>query len=266
MILACDIGNTNIAIGVFRDGALVLKSSFPTNGLKQFPGVLQSSLKKKGFGFIEIKAAVICSVVPGLNKAVEAAIKSLGNIPLYWLGKNLKVPIKNLYAKPKQVGQDRLLCAYMAMKLYGAPVISIDLGTALTFDVVSQNKAYRGGIILPGLALALSALHQNTALLPEVKVRRGRSLIGNDTKESMLSGITFGYGSLIDGLADKLKEKIGKNAKVVLTGGGSLFIKPYCRTVDYVEPDLIVRAMAQVLREKKIIAKIIANCNRKCER
>ena len=255
MILACDIGNTNIAIGAFCDGALVLKSSFPTKDLKQFACGLRNSLKKKGFSVLEVKAAVICSVVPALNKAVEEAIRSLGGEApsLYWLGKNLKVPIRNLYAKPKQVGQDRLLCAYMAMKLYGAPVISIDLGTALTFDVVSKEKAYVGGIILPGLALSLSALHDNTALLPEVSLREPKSIIGDDTRESMLSGITFGYGSLIDGLIGKLKEKIGKNAKVVLTGGGSLFIKPYCRAVDYVEPDLIIKAMAQVLRDKKIL-------------
>ena len=249
MILAVDIGNTTITIGIFRRKKLILKSSLAAQKYRKFKTFLEENLKKSHNALSAIECAVICSVVPGVTPTIEKAIGSKGNIPVYVLGKNLKVPIKNLYAKPKQVGQDRLLCAYMAMKLYGAPVISIDLGTALTFDVVSKNKEYLGGIIFPGLTLSLAVLHRYTALLPEVELKQSKALIGKNAQGSMLSGITYGYGSLIDGLVEKLKKEIHGKPKIIATGGDSLFVKRYCASIDFFEPGLIFKGMAELFEE-----------------
>lgn len=247
MILTVDIGNTNITIGVFRVKKLISKSSLATQQYRKFKHFLEDSVKKGHCALSDIECAVICSVVPQVTPTIERIIAAKVSRPVYVLGKNLNIPIKNLYAKPKQVGQDRLLCAYMATRLYGAPVISIDVGTAITFDVVSKNREYLGGIILSGLTLSLTALHSYTALLPQVPLRRTKSLIGKDTKTSMLSGVSFGYGSLIDGLIEKLKKQIGAQAKAVATGGDSLFIKPYSKRIDYFEPDMALKGMALLL-------------------
>jgi type III pantothenate kinase len=246
MILACDIGNTNIAVGLFKGRSLVLKSCLPTQKSTHFKSFLRNSFGTKSILPGKIGAAVICSVVPGVNRSIKKAIKAIAAIPIYVLGENLEVPIKNLYAYPRQVGQDRLACAYAAQKLYGAPVITVDLGTAITLDVVSEKREYLGGIILPGLNLSLSALHRQTALLPQTGLRRPKALIGRDTADSMLSGATFGFGAMIDGLIEKLKERLKEPAKVIAVGGDCLFIKPYCRQVDYFEEDLILRGMVEL--------------------
>lgn len=252
MILASDIGNTTIAIGLCKGDRLALKGRLPTKDFKQFKSFLKNILKKRNVAPSKLESAVICSVVPKINREIKNAIRGIVDIPIYLLGENLTVPIKNLYARPRQVGQDRLVCAYTAMKLYGAPVINVDLGTAITFDLVSKNREYLGGIILPGLHLSLSALHRQTALLPEIKLVKPKTLIGKDTPGSMLSGVTFGFGSMIDGLIEKLKKELKDNPKVIATGGDCLFIKPYCRKVDYFEPDLILKGMAELAGKKRL--------------
>ena len=250
MILACDIGNTNIAFGFFEMNALVLKAKLQTTGYGKFKSYLENMLKSNNAGLSKIQASIICSVVPRINKKIKEALSDITGRPVYLVGKDLAVPIKNLYAMPGQVGQDRLVCAYIALRIYGAPVICVDLGTAITFDIVSKNREYLGGIILPGLNLSLSALHQNTALLSEIKLAHPKTMIGTDTRQSMLSGMAFGFSSLIDGLADKLKKGLGSETKIVVCGGDSLFIKRYCRKIDYFAPDLILKGLAELLNEK----------------
>ncbi|OGX32125.1 MAG: hypothetical protein A3D27_03290 [Omnitrophica WOR_2 bacterium RIFCSPHIGHO2_02_FULL_46_37] len=250
MNLVCDIGNTHIALGFFKKKRLVLKTKLETPKAAQFETFLKNTLSSKNIAFPRIRAGIICSVVPALNKKIKNALSSLTDKPVYLLGKDLTVPIKNLYAKPGQVGQDRLICAYMASLLYGAPAITVDLGTAITFDLVSENREYLGGVILPGLHLSLAALHQNTALLPGIKLEHPETIIGRDTRQSMLSGITFGFGSLIDGLADKLKKRLGAKTKVIACGGDALFIKPYCKKIDYFAPDLILIGLSKLLNDK----------------
>lgn len=246
MILACDIGNTSITIGIFKGRRLMIKSGLLTARAGQFKPFLNKTIKKRGLAPAKIMSAAICSVVPRLNEKIKKAIQAVIGGPVRVLGEDLEVPIKNLYAEPRQVGQDRLVCAFAAARLYGVPVISIDLGTAITFDVVSKDREYLGGVILPGLGLSLAALHNHTALLPEIKVARARALIGRDTRTSMLSGITYGFGSMIDGLIDRLKEELGKKIKTVATGGDSLFIRRYCGRIDCFDPDLVLKGIAEL--------------------
>lgn len=250
MNLVCDIGNTHIGLGFFKKNKLILKTQLETSKAAQFETFLKNIISSKNIAFARIRASIICSVVPRLNKKIKNALAALIARPVYLVGKDLIVPIKNLYAKPKQVGQDRLICAYMASLLYGAPVITVDLGTAITFDAVSKDRQYLGGVILPGLDLCLSALHRNTALLPEVKLAHLKTIIGKDTRQSMLSGITFGFGSLIDGLADKLKKRLGAKTKVIACGGGALFVKPYCNKIDYFDAGLILKGLSKLLDDK----------------
>ncbi|MFA4888398.1 MAG: type III pantothenate kinase [Candidatus Omnitrophota bacterium] len=237
MLLAIDIGNTNINLGVFQGNRLVKRYCFATKGTNY-----RSWLKKVCKGN-KIKQAVICSVVPLAAKLIEKElVKLLGKRP-YNIGKDIIVPIKNLYRKPRQVGQDRLVNAYAAVMLYGAPLIIVDFGTAITFDVISKDKGYLGGMILPGLRISLEALKRCTALLPEVELAKPKEFIGRDTRNSMLSGVVYGFAALTDSLTARIKEKLGHKVKVIGTGGNIRLLKQYCRCFSRVDPDLTLRGI-----------------------
>lgn len=247
MILVCDIGNTNITVGLSKNNNFIIKKKIKTEEYGRFGEFLKKISHNK------ITAAIICNVASRFTAlSIKNVFREMIDAPVYVIGESLKVPIKNLYSKPKQVGCDRLVASYAAMRIYGAPVMVIDLGSAITVDLVSANKEYLGGIIACGINLSLSALHSNTALLPKLKLSHPKQLIGKDTKESMLSGVTFGLGSLVDGLIVKLRNELKDNSiKVVATGGDSLFIKHYCREINYFEPDLILKGMLMLENNRK---------------
>ena len=241
MLLAIDIGNTNISLGIFQCNRIIKRFNIPTKDYNL------ENLKKK-LVMTDIDDAVICSVVPNTCKILENDLKSsLGRRP-YIIGKDIKVPIRNLYQKPGQVGQDRLVNAYAGVMFYGVPLIVVDFGTAVTFDVVSKNKAYLGGMILPGLQISLDALAERTALLPKIKLNKPREFIGRDTQDSMLSGIVYGFAALTDELTKKIKNKIGKNALVIGTGGNISLIKTYCKTLDKIDKDLTLKGLSFIYR------------------
>lgn len=249
-LLVGDIGNTNIAVGLFQGKRLVHKTKFPTSQVKRFRQFINQNLKAKGIVFSQIEAMVICSVVPATLTSLKAFFKTLKNIPVYILGDpNIIAPIKNLYAQPQQVGQDRLVNAYAASRLYGAPLVVIDFGTAVTLDVISKNREYLGGMILPGLELSLDALAMRAALLPKVKLERPKEFIGRDTESSMLSGIVYGFAALTDGLSQMIKKEIGNSAKVIGTGGNINLIAHYCQNLDKIDPDLTLKGLNLIFRD-----------------
>jgi len=236
VLLAVDIGNTSISFGIFKVKRLVKRFCLPTRGyrLRQIKRALSGCC---------IDTAVISSVVPASAISLEKELqKLLGFLP-YIIGTDLKVPIKNSYRKPAQVGSDRLVNAYAGVELYGAPLVVIDFGTAITFDVISKGKAYLGGMIMPGAEISLEALSEHTALLPKVRLKEPREFIGRDTKNSMLSGIFYGLASAADSLSRRIKDKIGKKAKVVGTGGNISAFSRYCREMDYVDTDLTLKGI-----------------------
>jgi type III pantothenate kinase len=192
---------------------------------------------------VRVNNCIICSVVPRATRRLKKDLSRLLNKKPLVLGENIKVPIKNIYLKPGQVGQDRLANAYAGVKLYAAPIIIVDFGTAITFDVISKRKEYLGGLILPGLDISLDGLANRTALLPKIKLEKPRGLIGRDTKNSILSGIIYGFAALTDDLTKRIKNRIGKQAKVIGTGGGIDLIKYYCKGIDRVDKDLTLKGL-----------------------
>jgi type III pantothenate kinase len=233
-ILAIDIGNTNITLGVFKGKKLAKRCSLPTRGTGN-PAALKALARRHG-----IKTVVICSVVPGATLEVRRALKGL---KLYNIGKELKVPIKNRYRNPRQVGADRLVNAYAALKLYGAPAIVVDFGTGVTFDIVSGRGEYLGGMILPGLGLSLKALKEHTALLPEVRLRAPKEFIGRDTASSMLSGLVHGFACLTDELNKRIAGKIGGRVKIIVTGGDAKLVAGYATSLKRIDPDLTLKGI-----------------------
>ncbi len=246
MLLAIDIGNTNISLGVFKGRRILKRYSIPTKQNRCLKYL------KKIFNKHNIDNAIICSVVPKKTAALNKDLsKLLGKKPII-IGKDVLVPIKNLYRQPKQVGQDRLVNAYAGTMFFGAPLIVIDFGTAITFDVISRKKEYLGGLILPGLQIALDALADRTALLPKIKLSQPKGLIGADTKNSMLSGIIYGFAMLSDSLTAKIRHIIGKDAKIIGTGGDIGLMRDYCKFTR-VDNDLTLKGL-QLIYVKKALS------------
>ena len=245
MLLAVDIGNTNINLGLFKGNTLIKRFSIATQ-VKDYRPCL-----KRIFGRSRIDDAIISSVVPSAARKIEKDLDCLlGKKPLI-TGRDIKVPVKNLYTRPGQVGQDRLVNAYAGIVIYQPPLVLVDFGTAITFDAVSKNKEYLGGMILPGLAISLEVLNQKTALLPRIKLERPRQFIGRDTKNSILSGIIYGFASLADDLVKRIKNKIGRNAKVIGTGGNIGLIGRYCKNIDRINKDLTLLGLNFIYKQWK---------------
>jgi len=242
MLLAIDVGNTNIAAGLFRGARLVARGRVPTRGSLQ---ALFRSLKARPR---DVDGVILSSVVPRATASLKQALKRLRLKPLI-LGENIQAPIKNRYRIPSQVGQDRLVNGVAAFHLYGGPAIVVDFGTAVTIDMVSARCEYRGGLIVPGVGIALEALVSRAALLPRIALTPPSEFLGRDTRQSMRSGLFHGYGALCDGIVAGLK-KIAPGAKVIATGGHCRLIAPYCRSVQIVNPDLTLHGLCLTYQQK----------------
>ncbi len=248
LIIAIDVGNTNINIGVFKGSRLKLKLNIPTKSSRSIlRNKLRQLLRPLKLAKTQLDMIIICSVVPAKDKLLKRELKAIFKARIVFCGKDIIVPIRNLYKRPKSVGQDRLVTAYGTKRLYGNPLIIIDFGTAVTIEAVSKNGAYLGGIITPGLRITLEALGQKTALLPNLDLSRKVTklpLIGRTTSESMYSGLFFGFSLMISALINELKKKIGKNAKVIATGGDIGNIRKFLsQDIDIIDKDLTLKAL-----------------------
>lgn len=231
MILAIDIGNTTMGFAVIqKTGHMVATAIIDTDAK---PGKIKAVISKI-LRAHPIDRAVICSVVPKATKTLEDVLKK--QIAVSVIGRDIIVPIKNKYKNPKQVGQDRLVGAYGALRIYGKPLIVVDLGTAITFDVISSEGDYLGGAIVPGIRLSAESLFLKTALLPHIDIKAPSNIIGRTTQESILSGLFYGYGSLCRGFIDLISQQIKAKPKVVMTGGHThlmkKFVSPKIRIID----------------------------------
>jgi len=244
MLVTIDIGNTNINFGIFSGGEIIKKFFIPTKSysILKLKGLLRPG-KVGTRNDSKLDDVIICSVVPKATKILEKDLsRQICKRPII-VGKDVIAPIKNRYRYPNQVGQDRLVNAYAGIKLFGAPLILVDFGTAITFDMVSAKKEYLGGMILPGLQLSLNALAENTALLPKIKLSQPAEFIGRDTKNSILSGIVHGFACLTDCLLTKIKSRLGKDTRVIGTGGNINFIGRYCKKIDKIDAGLTLKGL-----------------------
>lgn len=243
MLLALDVGNTTITLGLFRGRQLVKRGRFPTHRVASYRGALS--------GWKAVEAVVLSSVVPAVTPSLIGAARAAGLPRPLVVGKDLHAPVINRYRIPAQVGQDRLVNAVAAFFFYGGPAIIVDFGTAVTVDLVSARREYLGGLIVPGLEMALSALAERTALLPKIPLSPPRAFLGRDTASSMRSGLFYGYGALCDGLVRELKRKHAPRARVIATGGHAGLIAPFCRSVQIVNSDLTLQGLERTYQLAK---------------
>jgi len=230
MLLAIDIGNTNINIALIgKKGKVIRKFSTPTERPKLKTIVTLRS---------RVDKIIVVSVVPKALKKLKPYLKrAFQSIPIYTVGKDIKVPLRSEYNK-KEIGQDRLITGFAARSLYGAPILIVDFGTAVTFDLVDKKDVYRGGLILPGIKMSLKSLSERTSMLPEVHLKKTNSFIGKDTKSSIRNGMIYGYSSICEGLIVLFRKKIHKNLKVIATGGDAILISSYAPSIKKIDLDL----------------------------
>jgi type III pantothenate kinase len=251
MMLAVDIGNTHTTVGVFRGRRLVRTVEVETPAWRSGRG---PRLKLKA------DQAIICSVVPWATAKVAKALRVAGIRRIKVVGRAVKVPLKNRYRYPRQVGQDRLVGAYAALMTYKKDCIVCDFGTAITIDIVKTLRVrsrwprapspeprargeYLGGVIAPGLGISLDALATRTALLPKVELKKPPELLGRDTANSIRSGVLYGTAALCDGLVLALKRRYAPNATVVATGGSASLIARHARTITHLRPHLVLEGL-----------------------
>jgi type III pantothenate kinase len=240
-LLAIDIGNTNITAGLFREGRLCRRMKISTHAYSTYAKSIKGLLKRvPENGRANI---IVSSVVPLALSRLVMSLNRIGAGRIVVLGRDFKVPVTNLYRIRSEVGTDRLVNAFAAKAIYGTPSVVVDFGTAITFDCISKEGDYLGGLILPGIAMSLSGLHKKTALLPRVELKRARNIIGKDTVNSIRGGILFGFGKMCDGLVSEYRKMLGSRLKVIATGGNARLISGYSKSVRFVDEDLTLKGL-----------------------
>lgn len=251
MLLAVDIGNTKIAVGVFKEERLLATWRLATSLDKtadEYAVLLLSLLSQKDLVISEISEAVLCSVVPPFTPTLEELCRHYFGISPLIVGAGVKTGVRICTDNPREVGADRVVNAVAAHRLYGGPVIVIDLGTATTLDVVSKEGDYLGGVIAPGMGIAVEALYKHTAQLPRVELTRPKRVIGKNTVACMQSGIIFGYVGLIEGLVARIRQELGENARVIATGGLAEVLAKETQEIEAVNPELTLVGL-QIIHE-----------------
>lgn len=252
MLLAIDVGNTNIVLGVFRGADSELLHSWRIATLRERTadelGILVTSLcAHHQIARADITGIVMASVVPPLSGTMAVmAANYFGREPLtVEPALNGGMPI--LYDNPHEVGADRVVNGIAAYEEYGRttlrPVIVVDFGTATTFDAISSHGEYLGGVICPGPQISADALFQRAARLPRIDVRKPERVIGRNTVASMQAGLFWGYVDMVEGLVRRMREELGGDAVVVATGGLAVLVAPETALIDHVDPELTLRGL-----------------------
>ena len=252
MLLAIDIGNTNIVIGCMEDDAIKFKFRIATDRTRtsdQYGVEIKNMLEAFGVSLEDIEDCIISSVVPPVFNSVKTGvIKVLGKQPMV-VGPGLKTGLNIHTDVPSQVGSDRIVIAVAALAEFEAPLILMDMGTATTIEVVEPDNLYMGGVIFPGVMISLDALTSRAAQLPGISLDKPKQVIGKNTVDCMRSGMMYGTAAMIDGLIDRIEDELGHSSTIVATGGMARFITPLCKRKIILKNDLLLRGL-QIIYEK----------------
>nr|WP_122011916.1 type III pantothenate kinase [Maliibacterium massiliense] len=255
MILALDIGNTNIKTGVFEQGELRTSWRMSTDLAQtsdEYGIKFHALLDFNGLSARDVQGAMISSVVPSINYTMEHMMRDFFDIKPMFVGPGIKTGLNIKYEDPREVGADRIVNAVAAYTLYGGPCIVIDFGTATTFAAVSKDGAFLGGAICPGIKVATEALVRNTAKLPVVELTKPATVINRTTIGNMQAGIIYGYVGQVDYIVSRMREELGApDARVVSTGGLAHLIAGESRAVMTIDPQLTLRGL-QILYARNV--------------
>ena len=253
MILAVDIGNSNIVIGCFEYGGgedsgddILFIERLSTNHRStqaEYAVMIKTLLDLHGLSAEGIEGGIISSVVPPLTPVLKAAMERLGCGEILVVGPGIKTGLRILLDNPAQLGSDRVADAVGAINLYSAPLILIDMGTATTVSVIGEDKSFLGGMIIPGLRVSLDSLASRTSQLPTISLTPAKKTIGTNTVDCMKSGIINFTASGIDGVCERIEAELGQPCTVVATGGHASVIVPHCKREIVLDEELLLKGL-----------------------
>ncbi|HUW66031.1 MAG TPA: type III pantothenate kinase [Spirochaetia bacterium] len=251
MILACNVGNTNIKLGLFAGEQLVHNwrlSTVHSRTADEHSILLRQMFLGAGLNTAVVEAMVVCSVVPPLRRSLEETCRRLFGLQPLFVEPGVKTGLTIRVDNPGEVGADRIVNAVAGFELYGGPLVIVDLGTATTFGAVSQKGEFLGGAIAPGIGIATEALFRWASKLPRVGIAGPPSVIGKNTVHSMQAGILYGFVGQVDGVVARMKKELGP-ARVIATGGFAGLIAGETSIIDQVDPFLTLTGL-RIIHER----------------
>lgn len=246
MILAIDIGNTNIVLGCIENDRILFEARMATDLIKtsdQYCAELKTMLSLFEVAPENIDGSIISSVVPPVLNSFKTAIRKLTGCSALVVGPGIKTGLNIRMDNPSEVGSDLIVAAVAAIAEYGAPLLLVDMGTATTITAIDESGAFVGGCICPGVKISMEALTGRTAQLPGISLDAPRCAIGKNTRDSMRSGIMLGAAAMLDGLLDRMEEELRAKVTVVATGGISKFVLPLCRRKMVYDRSLMLKGL-----------------------
>lgn len=254
MLLAIDIGNTNIVIGCLKDDEIVFKARIATDRTRtsdQYGVEIKNMLEAFGVSREDIDDCIIASVVPPVFNSVQTGVlKVIGKQPMV-IGPGLKTGLNIHVDIPSQVGSDLIVAAVAALAEYPAPLVLIDLGTATTIEVIEPENVFIGGLIFPGVMVSLDSLSSHAAQLPGISLDKPKKVIGKNTVDCMRSGIMYGTAAMLDGLIDRIAEELGHESTIIATGGLAQFVIPLCKHEIILEKELLLKGLNIIYKKNK---------------
>ena len=246
MILAVDIGNTNIVVGCIHGEEICFVERLSTVSTRtelEYAISFKNVLEMYGVSIEELDGGIISSVVPPVTNIVKHSMEKILNQKVMLIGPGVKTGLNVLMDDPRQVGSDRIVNAVAVVHEYPVPAAIIDMGTATTMSVINEKEEFIGGAIMPGLCLSLEALSSKASLLPHIDLIPPKSVIAKNTTDAMDSGMIYGTASMIDGMIDRIQEEMGRELAVVATGGLAKNVVPYCKHKIIHDPNLLLKGL-----------------------
>ena len=251
MVLAVDIGNSNVVVGCFEGEEILFVERLSTNRNStalEYAVLIKTVLELNGYAGCAFEGGIVSSVVPSVTNMVKHAIEKLtGKQPLV-VGPGLKTGLKIKLDNAAQLGSDRVADAVAATHYYPCPLITIDMGTATTISVVDKDKNFIGGLIMPGLRISMDALSARTSQLPQISLESPKKAIGRNTVDCMRSGLILGTAATLDGLLERIEAELGYPCTVVSTGGLAHLVTPHCRRKILCDDQLLLKGLMLLYR------------------
>ena len=254
MVLAVDIGNTNVVVGCFDKKEIRFVERLSTNRNStslEYAVLIKTVLELNGISFEEFEGGIISSVVPSVTNRVKEAMEKITGKDVLVVGPGVKTGLKIKLDNPSQLGSDRVADSVAATNYYSCPLIIIDMGTATTVSVVDAEKNFVGGMIMPGLMVSMEALSTKTSQLPQISLDAPKKAIGRNTVDCIRSGLIYGNAAAIDGLIGNIEQELGEKCTIISTGGLAKIVTPLCKR-EIIEDDKLLLKGLMIIYEKNV--------------
>lgn len=249
MILAIDIGNTNIVMGCFDGDKLMFRERISSNQSAtdlEYLAIIKTAFEMQNIDCRNLTGVIVSSVVPSITNTFKRVVERLAGMKPVIVGPGIKTGLSILIDNPAQLGSDLVVDAVAGINEYPVPQIVIDMGTATTFSVIDKNKNYLGGMITTGMAISAEALVSSTSQLPKVAFDTPKKLIGTNTVDCIKSGIMYSTAASIDGMIQMIEEELGVTCTVIATGGLAGLITPLCKRKIILDEDLMLKGLVKI--------------------